>query len=464
MNQICKRSILQILVILLVTCISALIFRADAEANYSRGTEFLRRGNYQQAELYFSKCTRYHDGAEKFNQIQEYLQAKELFDGGQLDEARKIFFRLGDFEKSSEYVEDIDERILNSKNEQTYNEACKYMLQGNYLKAYNLFNTLGSFEDSEVLALECEEKWRQSNAEVLSAGVRSSCGIAPDNTVVFSMGDTFLGRSEIQEWNDIVSVSTCGEIVAGLKQDGTVVTAVKQEADQYDRSIDTSGWKSIIAVSTGDRYVIGLRNDGHVLVESLLTPDGYGETDISDWNDITAIDTAWQLTVGLDQAGNVHVSGYCAEELQKEIEDKSTQWVDIVSVSVGGSGDRFRGKGHIVGLTKDGRVVAVGDNDYGQCDVSDWAEEHIVAISAGDYHTVALTEDGRVLTTQKEECHFDGVDFTDSVEQIAKWRNIVAVSAGYGFTLGLKSDGTVVSAGNKNDGQASVKGWELLRE
>ena len=36
---------------------------------------------------------------------------------------------------------------------------------------------------------------------------------------------------------------------------------------------------------------------------------------------------------------------------------------------------------HTVGLTSDGTVVAVGDNDDNQCDVSDWTD--IVAVSAG---------------------------------------------------------------------------------
>ena len=50
---------------------------------------------------------------------------------------------------------------------------------------------------------------------------------------------------------------------------------------------------------------------------------------------------------------------------------------------------------HTVGLKADGTVVAVGNNDYGQCDVSDWT--NIVAVSAGVYHTVGLKADGTVV-------------------------------------------------------------------
>ena len=46
-------------------------------------------------------------------------------------------------------------------------------------------------------------------------------------------------------------------------------------------------------------------------------------------------------------------------------------------------------------------MVTVGDNKYGQCDVSGWKD--IVAISAGDYHTVGLKSDGTVVAVGRNE-------------------------------------------------------------
>lgn len=48
-----------------------------------------------------------------------------------------------------------------------------------------------------------------------------------------------------------------------------------------------------------------------------------------------------------------------------------------------------------IGLKTDGTVVAVGNNKYGQCDVSDWAD--IVAISAGNDNTIGLKTDGSAV-------------------------------------------------------------------
>ena len=59
------------------------------------------------------------------------------------------------------------------------------------------------------------------------------------------------------------------------------------------------------------------------------------------------------------------------------------------------------GRRHTVGLKSDGTVTAVGDNKYGQCNVSDWND--IVAIAAGCAHTVGLKSDGTVVAVGNNE-------------------------------------------------------------
>ena len=39
------------------------------------------------------------------------------------------------------------------------------------------------------------------------------------------------------------------------------------------------------------------------------------------------------------------------------------------------------------------------------------------------------------------------------------WSDIVAVSAGENHTVALKSDGTVIASGNNSDGRCDVDGW-----
>jgi hypothetical protein len=55
---------------------------------------------------------------------------------------------------------------------------------------------------------------------------------------------------------------------------------------------------------------------------------------------------------------------------------------------------------HCVALTAEGRVVAWGVNDAGQCNVP-LGLQRVTAIAAGTYHTVALKDDGTVVSWGK---------------------------------------------------------------
>ena len=106
------------------------------------------------------------------------------------------------------------------------------------------------------------------------------------------------------------------------------------------------------------------------------------------------------------------------------------------------------GYDYTVGLKSDGTVVAVGDNDFGQCKVGGWTD--IVAVSAGRYHTVGLKADGTVVAVG---------DSFGGLCNVSRWTGIVAVSAGYRHTVGLKADGTVVAVGANGFGQCDVGNW-----
>ena len=103
---------------------------------------------------------------------------------------------------------------------------------------------------------------------------------------------------------------------------------------------------------------------------------------------------------------------------------------------------------HIVALKEDGTAVAIGNNEYGQCDVADWT--NLVAIDAGFLYTVGLKADGTVLAAGYND---------DGRCNVSDWTAITAIRAGSYHTVGLKADGTVVAAGNNKDGQCDVSDW-----
>ncbi len=141
---------------------------------------------------------------------------------------------------------------------------------------------------------------------------------------------------------------------------------------------------------------------------------------------------------------------------------------------------------HIVALKEDGTAVAIGNNEYGQCDVADWT--NLVAIDAGFLYTVGLKADGTVLAAgYNDDGRCNASDWTDITAiragsyhtvglktngtvvavgdndlgqcDVADWTDITAISAGENHTVGLKADGTVVAVGYNDDGRCNVSDW-----
>ena len=172
-------------------------------------------------------------------------------------------------------------------------------------------------------------------------------------------------------------------------------------------------------------------------IKAFIRSDGYNDA-AEQLRDLLAqtVSCMGVHTVGLRTDGTVIAVGE-SDYGQCNVSD----WTDIVSVSAGGS--------DTVGLKSDGTVMAIGADNSGRLDVSDWT--NIVAVSAGGgNHTVGLRSDGTVVAAG-----FNGLGQCD----VSSWRNIVSVSASAAYTVGLRSDGTVVATGDNDDGQCDVSDW-----
>ena len=113
----------------------------------------------------------------------------------------------------------------------------------------------------------------------------------------------------------------------------------------------------------------------------------------------------------------------------------------------------FEGEDHIAGLKKDGTLIAAGYDGYNQLDVSGFS--NIVDGIAMNQTTFAVDFNGEVYTIGE---NFAGED------NVSGWTNIVAIVAGDEHTVGLRSDGTVVMLETINTGKAvSVIGRTLYR-
>ena len=105
------------------------------------------------------------------------------------------------------------------------------------------------------------------------------------------------------------------------------------------------------------------------------------------------------------------------------------------------------GQYHSVAVYEDGTVSAVGRSDRDRSDVGGWSD--IVAVSAYS-HTVGLRANGTVVAAG---------DWVDGRCSVAGWTDIIDVDTGEKNTIGLKSDGTVSVVGDNDYHQREVSSW-----
>ena len=253
-------------------------------------------------------------------------------------------------------------------------------------------------------------------------------GLRSDGTVV-ATGDNTYGQCNVSEWTDIVSVETCEAETVGQKADGSLVVSYSEDdiepevfealleevntvlalsgiykpmpfamisngpvfikpngrvfayAD-YDDDLPSSRYGQNIAsawpLCYAHRYALAfVREDGTI---TAMRPDDDGSSIlwigtvddlVHDWEDIASVaglvaSSGHHHVLGLKSDGSV-ISG-CIEceggACDCELCASLQSWRDIVAVTAAES--------HVVGLKAGGSVVAMGDNDMGQCDVDDW--------------------------------------------------------------------------------------------
>jgi hypothetical protein len=105
------------------------------------------------------------------------------------------------------------------------------------------------------------------------------------------------------------------------------------------------------------------------------------------------------------------------------------------------------GNGHTVALKNDGTVVAWGDNSAGEATVPAGLSG-VMAIAAGEDHTVALKNDGTVVAW--------GYNGQGQATVPAGLTGVIAIAAGADHTVALKNDGTVAAWGANYNGQTTI--------
>lgn len=167
-----------------------------------------------------------------------------------------------------------------------------------------------------------------------------------------------------------------------------------------------------------------------------------------------------------------------AEDRSRPVEVKDISQVQMVTA----------GNWHTVALKEDGTVWAWGNNDYGQLGIGDEEKsgsiqpvqvpglENIIRVSAGSWHTVALSREGRVyawgyngdgqLGDGTLSNRFAPVQVLkgDSTAGDDYLQGVKDISSGGLFTVVIKEDGTAWAWGNNTRGQLGNGTTESRRE
>jgi len=283
-------------------------------------------------------------------------------------------------------------------------------------------------------------------------------GLKKDGTVVASQN--FFGECDVEDWTDIVQVSTNDRCTVGLKKDGTIVIAGYHQSKSYPESwtdivqvqvsanagiigLKSDGtvvgyetdWTDIVQFSVGNGYIIGLKNDGSVVA---FGDNEFGQCTIENWENITQISSS-KHTVGLKRDGTVIAFGHNSYG-----ECNTESWTDIIQI------DTFDDA--TVGIRKDGTVVATGYNENGRLNVEEWKD--IIQVSVGNNYTLGLKKDGTVVIAGDNR-------YRENKFSAISWKGIIQIAAGYNFTIGLKKNGTVVGDGpNYHWYEEKLRNWK----
>ncbi|MCR5795888.1 MAG: protein kinase [Solobacterium sp.] len=336
--------------------------------------------------------------------------------------------------------------------------------------------------------IRCCEVASWTDITAVSAGCEYTVGLRSDGTVV-STEALYSDCDAVEDWKDVTEIC-CYFHTAAIRKDGTVLSTGQQNGnDQTAMEYAAPDNHGRCSVSGWNYYSSGIKN----YQKSLLTAEKYEEkrnTDAKEntgkteeiyrsegpqgnkqtqdsekpqtdsagkrtelnWKEkfigspamffsiVILILIVWTIIRGISSAAD---SSDRPGKSDTGTTEKHTPliWKDVIGVSAGDY--------HTVALKEDGTVIAAGSNDLGECDVSEW--RNIVEISAGDYYTVGLREDGTVNVT--------GYSIRNE-DDAAGWNNIISVAAADEHTLGLKDDGTVAAVGNNDKGQCNVSEWE----
>lgn len=255
----------------------------------------------------------------------------------------------------------------------------------------------------------------------ITAGDYFTAGISTDGTVLLAGDQSSLYSAAF--WQDTAMLVAGSNDLLGIKHDGTLLYT--------DPAADLDPTGHYIGATAGNESFLAYRKDGSTFAHGQLYKTWKA---LSSWENVIAADAHRDFYIALTPDNELYVFNGSSSQ---SFEGNKVVW-DIAT-----------GHGFCLLMYEDGTVAALGNNQYGQCNVEAWRD--IIAIDASTAAAFGLKNDGTVITTDPE-----------LQAALSSWSEIVAISAGAEHIVGLRADGSVVAAGRNDEGQCDVSDWVLL--
>lgn len=156
--------------------------------------------------------------------------------------------------------------------------------------------------------------------------VGEECFIVCDDGTVFMNNIAKEEYPEVEEWKEIISISSSSNSVVGLKKDGTVVAT----GDNYEGKLNTQEWSKIVQVEAGVWGTFAVRENKTLVYAGKLPENQKENFEKHQWNNLKAIEGNWDL-IGIDKDGNIFST----------IGDAFSKLTDIKQVALSNAGDEI---------------------------------------------------------------------------------------------------------------------------
>ena len=304
--------------------------------------------------------------------------------------------------------------------------------------------------------------------------------------------------ADTAEWPAVLDVVCGRNFTAGLTPEGRVLVA--GGGPRFRHAV--GNWKGVagLFVDQAGEHLYAVTVEGYLISTARLSRA------VRAWRNLVYVAASGQRILGVTATGQL-----CATCSAPTLADEKTGFVACAV-----------GPRHAVALSRDGKVLAVGENEFGQCDTQRFGllfesfDEFVADRRATAFHviveektyqirlaeavrygnrmlcgsriTACIAADGRVLTSAGfgkakhwtsvralacGNAHLvalhegglvsaDGND-TDGCTHVSDWSGIKCIAAGKYHTLGVTEDGRVLFCGRNDKGQGDVTDWSGIR-